>query len=70
MFTLSILLMAVPTLVIGILPTYSSVGTLAPVLLLLMRLLQGAAIGGEVPGAWVLLLSMYRSAEPVLHAEH
>src|SRR5699024_2119428 len=55
MFTLSILLMAVPTLVIGILPTYSSVGTLAPVLLLLMRLLQGAAIGGEVPGAWVFV---------------
>lgn len=49
MFTLSILLMAVPTLAIGLLPTYASMGILAPLLLLLMRILQGAAIGGEVP---------------------
>ncbi len=49
MFTLSILLMALPTPAIGLLPTYSSVGIIAPLLLLLMRILQGAAIGGEVP---------------------
>ena len=55
MFTLSIFLMAAPTLVIGLLPTYASIGIAAPLLLLLMRVLQGAAIGGEMPGAWVFV---------------
>ncbi len=55
MFSLSILLMAVPTLAIGMLPTYDAIGMAAPILLLLMRIMQGAAIGGEVPGAWVFV---------------
>ena len=55
MFTLSILLMAVPTLGMGLLPTYASAGAVAPILLLSLRVLQGAAIGGEVPGAWVFV---------------
>ena len=55
MFTLSILLMAIPTLAIGLLPTYATAGLAAPLLLLMMRILQGAAIGGEVPGAWVFV---------------
>lgn len=50
MFSLSILLMALPTLAMGMLPTYQTLGIAAPLLLLLMRVLQGAAIGGEVPG--------------------
>jgi MFS family permease len=37
MFTLSILMMAVPTLTIGLLPTYANIGLAAPMLLLLMR---------------------------------
>lgn len=52
-FALSIFLMAIATLGIGLLPTYASIGYAAPILLLLFRVLQGAAIGGEVPGAWV-----------------
>ncbi|TSD83100.1 MHS family MFS transporter [Mycobacterium sp. KBS0706] len=55
MFTLSILLMAAATLGMGLLPTHAQIGFWAPVALLLLRILQGAAIGGEVPGAWVFV---------------
>ncbi len=55
MFMLSIFLMALPTLAIGLLPTYASIGFWAPLLLLSLRILQGAAIGGEIPGAWVFV---------------
>jgi MFS family permease len=55
MFMLSIFLMSVPTMAIGLLPTYAVIGIWAPLLLLALRVLQGAAIGGEVPGAWVFV---------------
>jgi predicted MFS family arabinose efflux permease len=55
MFTLSVFMMALPTLLIGLLPTYATLGYAAPLLLLLMRVFQGAAIGGEAPGAWVFV---------------
>ena len=55
MFTLSIFLMAIPTLAIGLMPTYADIGIYAPIILLLLRMMQGAAIGGEVPGAWVFV---------------
>ncbi|RQW63981.1 MFS transporter [Vibrio viridaestus] len=55
MFMLSIFMMAVPTFAIGLMPTYETIGLAAPLLLLLCRILQGAAIGGEAPGAWVFV---------------
>jgi MFS family permease len=55
MFTFSLFLMAVPTFIMGLLPTYDQIGIWAPILLLLMRILQGAAVGGEIPGACVFV---------------
>lgn len=68
MFTLSILLMAVPTLAIGLLPTYASMGIVAPLLLLLMRILQGRQLAAKCRGPGCLWRSMCRraaSASPV-----
>ncbi|MBK1787618.1 MFS transporter [Prauserella cavernicola] len=47
----TMLIMGVATCAIGLIPTYDSIGTAAPILLVLMRLAQGVAIGGEWGGA-------------------
>ena len=50
-FLLTILFMALPSLAIGLLPTAQQIGVMAPILLLIFRIMQGLALGGEIPAA-------------------
>ncbi|MBZ7981075.1 MFS transporter [Campylobacter sp. RM12640] len=55
MFLLSIILMVIPTFIFAIMPTYEQIGYFAIAILLAIRLVQGVAIGGELPGAWAFI---------------
>ena len=50
-FLVTMMLMGLSTFVVGLLPSYASIGLAAPVLLIAMRLVQGLALGGEYGGA-------------------
>lgn len=64
--TISVLLMAVLTFLIGILPDYHSIGILAPIILVTVRLLQGLCVGGEGVGASVFVLEHLNKVKPGL----
>jgi MHS family proline/betaine transporter-like MFS transporter len=56
--TTSILLMAIPTALIGVLPTYSQIGLLAPIVMVFIRILQGVSLGGEYSSSTTYLFEV------------
>ncbi|MCD8826070.1 MFS transporter [Staphylococcus gallinarum] len=53
--TSTIILMAISTFIIGVLPTYDQIGIWAPIILLIARIMQGFSVGGEYAGAMVYI---------------
>ena len=58
---LSVMMMMIPMLIIAFLPVYATIGILAPIILILMRLIQGFSIGGSYGGVMVFMIE---SAKP------
>src|SRR5215204_5072858 len=50
-FLITIVIMGASTFIVGVLPSYATIGLAAPVILIFLRLLQGLALGGEYGGA-------------------
>ena len=64
---LSILMMALPTVLVGLLPTHAQIGSWAALLLVLLRLIQGVSIGGELIGSISYLVEMAPARKRGLH---
>ena len=56
MLVVTLFIMGLSTFCIGLLPTYASIGVLAPILLILLRIIQGIGLGGEWGGASLMVL--------------
>jgi MHS family proline/betaine transporter-like MFS transporter len=55
---ISILLMAIPTVIIGFMPTYQNIGIYAAIILVLLRIVQGLSVGGELIGSTSYLVEI------------
>ncbi len=64
--SLSIVLMGIPCLIMGLLPSYAAVGLISPVLLFLCRMIQGLSSGGEFTGAAIFALEHVEKKSPGL----
>ncbi len=54
--TISVMAMAVPTVLMGVLPTYETLGIFAPILLISLRIIQGMSVGGEFTSSLIFLV--------------
>ena len=61
---LSIVMMSLATACMGLLPTYASIGVIAPLLLSILRMVQGFCVAGEFNGSNILLVEQYGSRRP------
>ena len=55
LLVIAMMIMGIATFLIGVLPTYATVGVLAPILLVILRAAQGLAVGGQYGGAMLLV---------------
>jgi len=58
----SIILITVPSVLMGILPTYYTIGNWAPALLVILRMMQGLSVGGQLAGSYVLSIEQSTSS--------
>ncbi len=66
--TTSMFLMAFPSLIIAFTPTFETIGVLAPIILILMRMLQGLSVGGEHTGSIIYLTELSSHKDRALSA--
>jgi MFS family permease len=66
MLVISVLMMGLGTFAIGLLPTYASIGIYAPLALVVLRILQGLAVGGEATGAISLIAESMPASDRAL----
>lgn len=60
---LSVIMIALPTFIIGVLPTYQQIGVIASILLIALRMIQGLSVGGEYPNSIVYIVEHAKPAQ-------